>query len=554
MAAAQRPVIMTVDDEPQVLNAIERDLRSHFRSEYRILKVGSGTEALDTVAQLKEREATLALFLVDERMPQMSGTEFLAEARKVYPDARKVLLTAYADTAAAISGINDVGLDYYLMKPWDPPEERLFPVLDDLLADWVAGFRPPFQGIKVAGVSWSPASHDVKDFLSRNQIPYKWFDVDVDEEGAALVEQYAEGRAGLPVVVFSDRTCLVEPSPQELAEKVGMQTQATLPHYDLIVVGGGPAGLAGAVYGASEGLKTVLVESTVTGGQAGTSSQIENYLGFPSGVTGADLARRATTQAKRFGAEVVVPLAVTSIRVEDPYRILTLSDGSELSCHALLLATGMAVRRLDVPGIDDFTGAGVFYGAALSEASACRGEHIFVVGGANSAGQATMLFSRYASKVTMIVRRDSLRATMSSYLLDRIEATENVEVLTGAQVVEARGDKSLTEISVDVGGTVETFAAGHLFIFIGAAPRSECASDLVETDDGGFILTGPDLLNAGTALQGWPLERSPFLLETNVPGIFAAGDVRHGSTKRVAAAVGEGSASVAMIHRYLETV
>jgi thioredoxin reductase (NADPH) len=545
---------MTVDDEPQVLNAIERDLRSHFRSEYRILKVGSGTEALDTVAQLKEREATLALFLVDERMPQMSGTEFLAEARKVYPDARKVLLTAYADTAAAISGINDVGLDYYLMKPWDPPEERLFPVLDDLLADWVAGFRPPFQGIKVAGVSWSPASHDVKDFLSRNQIPYKWFDVDVDEEGAALVEQYAEGRAGLPVVVFSDRTCLVEPSPQELAEKVGMQTQATLPHYDLIVVGGGPAGLAGAVYGASEGLKTVLVESTVTGGQAGTSSQIENYLGFPSGVTGADLARRATTQAKRFGAEVVVPLAVTSIRVEDPYRILTLSDGSELSCHALLLATGMAVRRLDVPGIDDFTGAGVFYGAALSEASACRGEHIFVVGGANSAGQATMLFSRYASKVTMIVRRDSLRATMSSYLLDRIEATENVEVLTGAQVVEARGDKSLTEISVDVGGTVETFAAGHLFIFIGAAPRSECASDLVETDDGGFILTGPDLLNAGTALQGWPLERSPFLLETNVPGIFAAGDVRHGSTKRVAAAVGEGSASVAMIHRYLETV
>ncbi len=554
MAAAQRPVIMTVDDEPQVLNAIERDLRSHFRSEYRILKVGSGIEALDTVAQLKAREATLALFLVDERMPQMSGTEFLAEARKVYPDARKVLLTAYADTAAAISGINDVGLDYYLMKPWDPPEERLFPVLDDLLADWVAGFRPPFQGIKVAGVSWSPASHDVKDFLSRNQIPYKWFDVDVDEEGAALVEQYAEGRAGLPVVVFPDRTCLVEPSPQELAEKVGMQTRATLPHYDLIVVGGGPAGLAGAVYGASEGLKTVLVESTVTGGQAGTSSQIENYLGFPSGVTGADLARRATTQAKRFGAEVVVPLAVTSIRVEDPYRILTLSDGSELSCHALLLATGMAVRRLDVPGIDDFTGAGVFYGAALSEASACRGEHIFVVGGANSAGQATMLFSRYASKVTMIVRRDSLRATMSSYLLDRIEATENVEVLTGAQVVEARGDKSLTEISVDVGGTVETFEAGHLFIFIGAAPRSECAAHLVETDDGGFILTGPDLLDAGTALQGWPLERSPFLLETNVPGIFAAGDVRHGSTKRVAAAVGEGSASVAMIHRYLETV
>jgi thioredoxin reductase (NADPH) len=554
MASAQRAVIMTVDDEPQVLNAVERDLRGHFRSDYRVVKANSGAQALETVQQLKERDAPVALFLVDERMPHMSGTEFLSQAREVYPDARKVLLTAYADTEAAISGINDVGLDYYLMKPWDPPEERLFPVLDDLLADWKAGFRPPFQGIKVAGAAWSPASHDVKDFLSRNQIPYKWLDVDVDAEACDMVQKLTDGNARLPVVVFPDRTFLVEPSTQQIAERIGLQTRATLPFYDFVVVGGGPAGLAGAVYGASEGLHTVLIEADVTGGQAGTSSQIENYLGFPSGVTGADLARRATTQAKRFGAEVVVPQAVTSIRIEDPYRILTLADGSELSCHALLLATGMSVRRLDVPGVDGLTGVGVFYGAALSEASSCRGQHVFVVGGANSAGQATMLFSRYASKVTMLVRRSSLTATMSQYLLNRIQATENVEVLADAKVAEVVGDRRLEEIHVDIAGRRETFPAHHLFIFIGAAPRSECVSDLVETDSAGFILTGPDLLREGKRPADWPLDRDPFLLETSVPGIFAAGDVRHGSTKRVAAAVGEGSASVAMMHKYLESV
>lgn len=554
MASRERPVILTVDDEPDVLNAVERDLRSHFRSDYRVVKAGSGREALDTVRQLQEREATVALFLVDERMPGMSGTEFLAQAMTAYPQAGKVLLTAYADTETAISGINEVGLDYYLMKPWDPPEERLYPVLDDLLEDWAAGFRPPFRGIKVAGASWSPASHDVKDFLSRNQIPYKWLDVDNDPEGAAIVEEKTDGEGTLPVVVFEDRSFLVAPSTQELAERVGMQTRASLPFYDLIVAGGGPAGLAAAVYGASEGLRTVLVESDVTGGQAGTSSRIENYLGFPSGVGGADLARRATTQAKRFGAEVVVPLGITAVRIENPYRIVTLSDGSELSCHALLIATGMSVRRLDVPGIDELTGVGVFYGAALSEAAGCRERHVFVVGGANSAGQATMLFSRYASKVTMLVRGPSIAASMSHYLVRRIEDAENVEVLTGARVLSVHGDRHLESIRIDHQGEEKTFETPHMFIFIGAQPRSEAVEGIVEMDDRGFILTGTDLVRGGERPSQWTLDRDPFLLETSVPGIFAAGDVRHGSTKRVAAAVGEGSASVAMIHRYLETV
>jgi len=554
MAAKQRAVILTVDDEPEVLNAVERDLRGHFRSDYRVVKAGSGRQALETVQQLKERDAAVALFLVDERMPEMSGTEFLAQAIEYYPDARKVLLTAYADTQAAISGINDVGLDYYLMKPWDPPEERLFPVLDDLLGDWAAGFRPPFQGIKVAGAAWSPGSHDVKDFLSRNQIPYKWLDVEHDAEAVQLVEEKTGGQGQLPVVVFEDRSSLVEPTPQQLAERVGMQTRASLPFYDLVVAGGGPAGLAAAVYGASEGLRTVLVEAQVTGGQAGTSSMIENYLGFPSGVTGADLARRATTQAKRFGAEVVVPLDVASVRVEDPYRFLTLSDGSELSCHSVLLATGMSVRRLDVPGIDALTGAGVFYGAALSEAAACKGKHVLVVGGANSAGQATMLFSRYASKVTMLVRGPSIAATMSQYLVNRIEESENTEVLNGVQVVSVHGERRLEEVRVDHQGNELVFETPHMFIFIGAQPRSECVGGLVEMDAGRFILTGTDLLRGGTRPAGWRLDRDPFLLETSVPGIFAAGDVRHGSTKRVAAAVGEGSASVAMVHKYLQTV
>lgn len=551
-----KPVIMSVDDDPEVLAAIERDLRRHFRSDYRILAVSSGPQALETTRQLKARDAAVALFLVDERMPQMTGTQFLTEARKLFPEARKVLLTAYADTEAAITGINAVGLDHYLMKPWDPPEQHLYPVLDELLADWSATFRAPFDGIRVAGSRWSPRSYEIKDFLSRNQTPYRWIDLDADQATRELVETITPGLKQLPVVFFPDGTTLAAPTSRELAEHIGLQTQARQPFYDLIVVGGGPSGLAAAVYGASEGLRTILLELGATGGQAGTSSQIENYLGFPSGIAGADLARRATIQARRFGAEVVTPRGVAAIRVEDPYRIVVLDDGSELRCYALLLATGMIVRRLDVPGADSLTGAGVYYGAAVAEATAHRGADVVVVGGANSAGQAALLFARYARKVTMLVRGESLLASMSTYLISRIEAADNIEVRTHTTVVGACGTSRLEAVDLLRTDTGErtTLPATAMFIFIGSAPLSDMVSGLVERDDLGFIITGPDLLRGGKRPKGWTLDRDPFLLETSVPGIFASGDVRLGSTKRVASAVGEGSAAVGMIHKYLETV
>jgi thioredoxin reductase (NADPH) len=551
-----KPVIMTVDDEPEVLNAIERDLRRRFAAEYRIVKAGSGAQALDAVRQLKQRHAPVALFLVDARMPNMSGTEFLVQARQAYPDARKVLLTAYADTNVAIAGINQVQLDHYLMKPWDPPAERLYPVLDDLLGDWSASFRPPFEGIRVAGSPWSPKSHDVKDFLSRNLTPYQWVDVEQDAAVRAEVEAASPGLRRLPVVFFPDGTTLLEPSTRELAEKLGLQTKPNQPFYDLVIVGGGPTGLAAAVYGGSEGLRTVLVERETTGGQAGTSAAIENYLGFPSGLSGADLARRATAQAKRFGAEVLTAREVTALRADGPFRMARLDDGTELACFALLLSCGMQVRRLDVPGVAELTGAGIFYGAALTEAGACRGKDVLIVGGANSAGQAALSFARYARQVTMLVRGASLAEGMSMYLIDRIHDTANIEVLTGAAAVAAHGTGRLeaVDVALGAGGEVRRFDAAAMFIFIGATPRSEMAAGLVERDPGGFVLTGPDLRTDGKLPRSWPLERDPFLLETSMPGVFAAGDLRHGSSKRVAAAVGEGSSAVGMVHKYLETV
>ncbi|MGH7674035.1 MAG: FAD-dependent oxidoreductase [Gemmatimonadales bacterium] len=551
-----KPVILTVDDDAEVLNAVERDLRSHFRTDYRIVKASSGAEALDAVQQMQQRGAQVALFLVDERMPQMTGTQFLVEAIKLYPDARRVLLTAYADTETAITAINRIGLDHYLLKPWEPPSERLYPVLDDLLSDWFARARPASDGIRVAGSALSPASFAVKDFLAANQVPYQWLDMEADATVRELLSGAGGSATRLPVVFFPDGTTLAQPTARELADKLGMQTRAQKPFYDLIVVGGGPAGLAAAVYGASEGLRTILVERSAPGGQAGTSSRIENYLGFPSGVSGADLARRAVTQAKRFGAEIITTLEAVALKREDPYRRVILSDGSELSGYAILIAPGMEVRRLEADGLDALAGAGVFYGAALSEAATYRGQDVLIVGGANSAGQGAMFFSRHARKVTMLVRGPRLSDVMSQYLVDRIAETPNVEVRVNASVVGARGNGRLEAVTVadTVTGERRELAVSAMFIFIGTAPRTQLCADLVQRDAHGFVLTGRDVMADGRRPPGWTANRDPFLFETNVPGIFCAGDARHGSGKRVASAVGEGSATVSMIHQYLQTV
>jgi thioredoxin reductase (NADPH) len=549
-----KPVILAVDDDAEVLGAVERDLRQHYRIDYRILKAGSGGEALEAARQLKQRGTAVALFLVDERMPGMTGTQFLSEAIKLYPDSRRVLLTAYADTQAAISGINDVGLDHYLLKPWDPPAERLYPVLDDLLSDWTAHVRLPYDGIRVAGARSSPRSYAVKEFLSSNHIPYQWIDVDADPATRELIHSFGDS-SRLPVVFFADGTRLTAPTNRELAEKIGLQTKARLPFYDLAIIGAGPAGLAAAVYGASEGLRTVLVEQSAPGGQAGTSSRIENYLGFPSGVSGADLARRAATQARRFGAEVLTQ-EVLRVKREDPYRLLQLADGTEVSCYAVVLATGVSLRTLEVPGIEPLLGIGVYYGAAMTEAATYRSQDVCVVGAGNSAGQGALFFSRYARKVTLLARSESLGKSMSQYLVDRIAATSNIEVLTGVEVGQVQGTGRLEKVVIreGAGGRERELDAAAMFIFIGARPRTEMISDLLELDEKGFVLTGLDLARANLRPRGWTLPRDPFLFETCVPGIFAAGDVRAGSSKRVASAVGEGSGTVGVVHRYLETV
>jgi thioredoxin reductase (NADPH) len=551
-----RPVLLTVDDDPEVLRAVERDLRRRYGAKYRVVRAESGETALQAVRQLKERGDPIALFLVDQRMPQMTGVAFLGQAMELYPEAKRALLTAYADTDAAIRAINDVRIHYYLMKPWDPPEERLYPVLDDLLEDWQSDYRPPFEGIRVLGLRWSPKCHQVKDFLGRNQVPYQWLDVEASEEARQLLSQGEEGRCRLPLVLFPDGTRLVEPTNLDVAQKIGLSVRPEKPFYDFVIVGGGPAGLAAAVYGASEGLRTVLIEREAPGGQAGTSSRIENYLGFPAGLSGADLARRAVTQARRFGVEILSPQEVHSVRVEDPYRIIRFADGTEVAGQALLLATGVSYRQHDAPGCERLTGAGVYYGAALTEALSCQGEDIYVVGGANSAGQAAMHFSRYARRVVMVVRGDSLAKSMSQYLIDQIHETPNIEVRTHSQVVEAGGDdhlECLTLLNRDT-GEKQTVPCGSLFIFIGAQPHTDYVAGVVERDERGFILAGRDLMRDGKRPKGWKPDRDPYLLESSVPGIFVAGDVRHGSVKRVASGVGEGSIAVQFVHQYLATV
>jgi thioredoxin reductase (NADPH) len=555
----QKPVILTVDDDPEVLRAIERDLKKHYEDRYRVLRAESGRAAIDLLRRLQQRNDAVALLLVDHRMPEMNGVEMLEEAIKLYPNAKRTLLTAYADTDAAIKAINDVRLNHYLLKPWDPPERELFPVLDDLLNDWSASYHPPFDGIRVLGTRWSSKSYDLRNFLARNQVPYQWLDADAatrDEEVERLVKSFSPEDLKLPLVTFPDGTCMSEPKTQDLAEKLGLRTRAGLEFYDLAIVGGGPAGLAAAVYGASEGLKTIMVEREAPGGQAGLSARIENYLGFPSGLTGGDLARRAVAQARRFGVEIVSPQEATALRVDGPYRYLRLNDGVELSCHAMLLATGVQWRKLDIPGMDRLRSAGVYYGATALEAAACKDEDVYIIGGANSAGQAAMSFSQYARRVVLLVRGESLGATMSQYLIEQVQSTDNIHVEYRTRVVEVHGEDHLEAVSFmcDVTGDVSRVPASSLFVFIGAEPRTAWLDGTVERDDRGFILTGPDLLKTGKRPRGWTLERDPSLLETNIPGVFAVGDVRYGSVKRVASGVGEGSVAIQFVHQYLSNV
>jgi thioredoxin reductase (NADPH) len=543
-----KPVLLTVDDDAEVLRAVERDLRREYGNRFRVLRANSGESALDALRQLKLRNDPVALLLVDQRMPRMSGVEFIERANTIYPEAKRALLTAYADTEAAIGAINKARVDYYLMKPWDPPEENFYPVLNDLLDDWLASFRPPFEGIRVLGHRWSPQALEIKSFLAGNHVPYQWLDVEIDAEAGRMLEG-APGRK-LPLVVFPDGEQLEEPDASQMARKIGLRTRADQLFYDLIIVGGGPAGLAAAVYGASEGLKTVMVERRAPGGQAGTSSRIENYLGFPSGLSGADLARRAVTQARRFGVETLAAEAV-GLRCQDSYRFVQLADGSELSSHVILIASGVAWRKLNVPGAERLAGAGVYYGAAMTEAISCRDEDVYVVGGANSAGQAAMHLSKYARQVMMLVRAPDLAATMSRYLIDQIAATPNITVRCRANVVEAHGETHLEAISIADAETRKTLPTKSLFIFIGAQPHTDWLSGKLERDEHGFILSGPDLLRDGRKPRGWTIERDPFLLETSVPGVFVAGDVRRGSVKRVASSVGEGAIAVQFMHQYL---
>ena len=549
-----KPVIFTIDDDASVLNSVERDLRAHYGQEYRILPIDSGQAALDYLQRLQQRNETVALFLVDQRMPEMSGVEFLEQAIKAYPQAKRVLLTAYADTQAAIDSINEVGLDYYLMKPWHPPQERLYPILDELLEDWKIHVRLPFEGIRIAGTLWSLPSHQVKDFLTRHQIPYQWLDIEKDSITRQLVEGLSSEVTKLPVVFFPDGKTLIQPDLRELAEKVGLQTRAALPFYDIVVVGSGPAGLAAAVYAGSEGYRCLVIERAAPGGQAGSSPKIENYLGFPTGISGDDLTRRAVSQAKRFGVEILSAQEAEKIVIKDSYRHLQLSDGTEISCQALLIATGASFHMLKMPGAEELAGAGIYYGAAYTEAMNYKDRDVFVVGGANSAAQGAIYLSQFASKVRVLIRGKQL--TASKYLVDALEQNEKIELMRNTDLLEVKGKNSLEQIIVKNTSTneMQTFDAAAMFVFIGVRPQSQLVADLVKRSDKGYIFTGPDLMVDKKPPQGWTLERDPFLLETSVPGIFAAGDVRFGTNHRVASAVGEGAIAFALMKEYLKVL
>ncbi len=548
-----KPVIWTVDDDPDVLRAVERDLRRQYGDRYKVISADSGVTALESVKQLKLRNEPVALFLVDQRMPRMSGVEFLEQVIPLYPEAKRAMLTAYADTDAAIRAINSVHIDHYLMKPWDPPEEKLYGVIDDLLDDWQASYHPVFEGVRVIGHRWSPQSNDIRDFLGRNFLPHQWLNIETDEAAKQLLATAGADASSLPVVVMPDGSFLSNPPITELARKLGLRTKAEFPFYDLVVVGAGPAGLAAAVYGGADGLHTLLIEREAPGGQAGRSSRIENYLGFPVGLSGGDLARRAVAQARRFGVEILAPQSVKSVRLEGPARVLTLEDGSEVGCRALLIATGIAFRKLEVPGLDRLTGAGVYYYAPMSEAFSYRDGNIYIVGGANSAGQAAMYFSKFARQVTMLVRGKALSDTMSQYLENQITATGNITVKLNSSVVAVEGGDCCEKIIIQDNRTCEqeTVPADALLIYAGAIPRTDWLNGMVERDEQGYLISGQHLIRDGRRPTGWTADRDPFYLESSVPGIFVAGDVRHRSAKGVTSGVGEGAMAVKLVHEYL---
>jgi thioredoxin reductase (NADPH) len=548
-----KPVIWTIDDDPDVLRAVERDLRRHYGDRYRVISADSGVSALEGVKQLKLRNESVALFLVDQRMPRMSGVEFLEKAIELYPDSKRAMLTAYADTDAAIRAINAVHVDHYLLKPWDPPEEHLYGVVDDLLDDWQASSRPEFEGVRVIGHRWSPQSNEMRDFLGRNFVPHLWLNAEGDEEAKKLLESTGAGPSCLPVVVFADGSFLKNPPINDVAHKLGLRTKAEFPFYDLVVVGAGPAGLAATVYGAADGLHTLLIEREAPGGQAGRSSRIENYLGFPTGLSGTDLARRAIAQARRFGAEILAPQEVRNVRIEGPSRMLTLADGTEVGCRAMIIATGIAFRKLEVPGLDRLMGSGVYYYAPMSEAFSYRDGDIYIVGGANSAGQAAMYFSKFARQVTMVVRGESLSDSMSQYLEKQIAATKNIHVKLNSVVTHVEGTDRCETITIRNTKTKETenVSASALLIYAGAVPRTDWLAGVVERDAQGYLISGQHLMLEGKRPSGWTADRDPFYLETSVPGIFVAGDVRHRSAKGVTSGVGEGAMAVKLIHQYL---
>lgn len=550
------PFIIVVDDDVQVLRAIQRDVRKKYRDEYRVLAAGSGKEALQAVGELKQKNETVALFLSDQRMPEMEGTDFMEKAKGIYPDAKKVLLTAYSDIEAAIKAINTLRLDYYLLKPWNPPEEKLYPVLTDLLEEWQGSFVPDLAGIKVIGYQWSPVSHKIKDFLTGNLIPYKWIDIELSNEAEDLMKTYQINSRELPVVVFEDGSLLKTPSETDIAKKIGLKSTASEELYDVVIIGAGPAGLAAAVYGGTEGLRTLMIERKAPGGQAGTSSRIENYLGFPSGLSGADLTRRAITQAARFGVELLSPCEVIDISRKDEYKILSLSNGTEIKTHTIVISTGVDYRTLDIKGINNLTGAGVYYGAATAEAHSCRGKDVYIVGGGNSAGQAAMYLSGFAENVFIVIRKNSLDSTMSHYLIDQINQTKNITVIKESVVTETIGERTLECITLENISTGErtTLESAALFIFIGAKPMTDWIKLNIKKDAKGFIETGKDLMKTDNFKKIWKLKRDPYLLETCIPGIFSAGDVRAGAMNRVASAVGEGAMAIKFVHEYLAGV